>query len=42
VPLTEPAVTDDALGGFFAFFVGAAKLLWWHVCVCVGRTGEEV
>ena len=39
VALAEPAVADDALRGFFAFFVGAAELLGghggWCVCVCV-------
>jgi len=39
VALAEPAVANDALRGFFAFFVGAAELLGghggWCVCVCV-------
>lgn len=46
VALAEPAVADDALGLFFAFFECAAELLWWHVDVgyrnLCGSGGSEL
>lgn len=37
--VAEAAVTDDALGEFFAFLEGAAWFSGWSH-VCAGRLGE--